>query len=87
MEVERVKTLDNLIDQSEQLGEKFKNDDVFNENFDKFCDVDQKIIKKSPKSRQKGPVCVNVLFFDDSSTLFDGFRVLWKFLWILIVSV
>ena len=29
----------------------------------------------------------DVLFFDDSSTLFDGFRVLWKFLWILIVSV
>ena len=44
---------------------KFKNDDVFNENFDRFCDVDQKIIKKSPKSRQKGPVCVNVLVFDD----------------------
>ena len=78
MKVERVKTLDNLIDQSEQLGEKFKNDDFFNENFDKFCDVDQKI-KKSPKSRRKGPVCVNVLFIDDSLTLFDGFRFLWNF--------
>ena len=87
--MERVKTLDNLIDQSEQLGEKFKNYDVFNENFDKFCDVDKKIIKKSPKTVKKVlyVVCVNVLFFDDSSTLFDGFRVLWKFLWILIVSV
>ena len=39
-------------------------------------------IKKSPKTH-----CVGVLFFDDSSTLFDGFRVLWKFLWILIVFV
>jgi len=58
VKVERVKTLDNLIDQSEQLGEKFKNGDVFNENFDKFCDVDQKIIKKSPKTRQEGPVWV-----------------------------
>ena len=58
VEVERVKTLDNLIDQSEQLGGKFNNDDVFHENFDKFCDVDQKIIKKSPKTRQQGPVWV-----------------------------
>ena len=48
--MERVKTLGNLIDQSEQLGEKFNNDDVFNENFDKFCDVDQKIIKNHQKS-------------------------------------
>ena len=80
MEVERVKTLDNLIDQSEQLGEKFKNDDVFNENFDKFCDVDKKIIKNHQKTVKKvHSVCVNVLCFDDSSTLFDGFRVLWKF--------
>ena len=53
MEVERVKTLDNLIDQSEQLGEKFKNDDVFNENFDKFCDADQKIIKNHQKVVEK----------------------------------
>ena len=45
--------------------------DVFNENFDKFCYVDQKIIKKSPKSRQKGPVCVNVLIFK------SGFGLLW----------
>ena len=53
MKVERVKTLDNLIDQSEQLGEKFKNDDVFNENFDKFCDADQKIIKNHQKVVEK----------------------------------
>ena len=52
VKVERVKTLDNLIDQSEQLGEKFNNDDVFNENFDKFCDVDQNH-QKSPKTVKK----------------------------------